>query len=100
MSFNDFDHKHNLKTEPTSNIKIQKVLGSVGLEEIGIYITDGLFKSDIRIVNLYPSQRTHWVVNINENFLIRMVVLHLKNYLNSIQNKTNFESFLNTKYKD
>ena len=68
MTFNDFIKKHNLKNKPTSNIKIQQVLSFLSLNDIGIYLRDGLFKSDIGIVNLHPSKGTHWVCYINENY--------------------------------
>ena len=68
ISFNDFVHKHILKNEATSNIKIQQVLSSLSLNDVGIYLRDGPFKSDIGIVNLYPSKGTHWVCYINETY--------------------------------
>ena len=68
MTFYDFIKKHNLKNKATSNIKIQQVLNSIGLNNIGIYLRDGPFSSDIGIVNLYPSRGTHWVCYINENY--------------------------------
>ena len=68
MTFKDFVHKHNLKNKATSNIKIQKVLTSVGLDNVNIYLRDGPFSSDIGIVNLHHSRGTHWVCYINENY--------------------------------
>ena len=68
MSFNDFVLKHNLKNKATSNIKIQQVHSSLSLKDIGIYLRDGPFESNIGIVNLHPSKGTHWVCYINENF--------------------------------
>ena len=68
MSFNDFIHKYNLKNKATSNKKIQKVLTSIGLYNINIYLRDGPFSSNIGIVNLHPSKSTHWVCYINENY--------------------------------
>ena len=68
MSFNDFVHKYILKNKPTSNIKIQQVLNSIGLNNVNIYLTDGPFLSDIGILNLHPSKGTHWVCYINENY--------------------------------
>ena len=68
MTFNDFIKKHNLKNKATSNIKIQQVLSFLSLNEVGIYLRDGPFESDIGIVNLHPSKGTHWVVYINENY--------------------------------
>ena len=54
--------KHNLRNKATSNIKIQQILSSLSLNDIGIYLRDGPFESDIGIVNLYPSKGTHWVL--------------------------------------
>ena len=68
MTFNDFIKKYNLKNKATSNIKIQQVLNSIGLNKVGIYLRDGPFSSDIGIVNLHPSKGTHWVTYINENY--------------------------------
>ena len=68
LTFNDFIKKYNLKNKATSNIKIQQVLSSLGLNDICIYLRGGPFKSDIGIVNLHPSKGTHWVCYINENY--------------------------------
>ena len=68
MIFNDFIKKYKLKNEATSNIKIQQVLSSLSLNNVGIYLRDGPFESDIGIVNLHPSKGTHWVTYINENY--------------------------------
>ena len=68
MKFNDFVKKFDLKNKATSNIKIQQVLDSMGLNNVGIYLRDGLFKSDIGFVNLHPSKGTHWVCYKNENY--------------------------------
>ena len=68
MKFNDFVKKFDLKNKATSNIKIQQVLNSIGLNNIGIYLRDGPFESDIGIVNLHPSKGTHWICYINENY--------------------------------
>ena len=68
MKFNDFIKKYKLKNKPTSNIKIQNILSSLSLNDVGIYSRDGPFKSDIGVVNLHPSKGTHWVCYINENY--------------------------------
>ena len=68
VTFNDFIKKHNLKNKATSNIKIQNILSSLSLNDVGIYLRDGPFESDIGIVNLHPSKGTHWVCYINENY--------------------------------
>ena len=68
MSFNDFTIKHNLKNEATSNIKIQQVLSSLSLNDVGIYLRDEPFSSDVGIVNLHPLKGTHWVCYMNENY--------------------------------
>ena len=67
MTFNEFIKKHNLKNKATSIIKIQQVLNSIGLKNVGIYLRDEAFESDIGIVNLHPSKGTHWVCYIYEN---------------------------------
>ena len=43
MTFNEFIKKHNLKNKATSNIKNQKVLNSIGLNNVNIYLRDGFF---------------------------------------------------------
>ena len=53
MSFNDFVRKHNLENKATSNIKIQQVLCSIGLNYVGINLRDGPFESDIGIVTFW-----------------------------------------------
>ena len=68
MTFKDFIKKYKLKNKATSNIKIQQVLDSIGLKNVGIYLRDGLFSTDIGIVNLHPSKGTHWIGYINENY--------------------------------
>ena len=68
MTLNEFIKKHNLRNKATSNIKIQQVLNSIGLNNVNIYLRDGPFSSDIGIVNLHPSKGTHWVCYINENY--------------------------------
>ena len=57
-----------MKNKETSNIKFQKVLTSIGLDNVNIYLRDGPFLSDIQIVNLHPSKGSHWVCYINENY--------------------------------
>ena len=68
MTFNDFIKKYNLRNKATSNIKIQPVLSSLSLNDVGVYFRDGPFESDISIVNLHPSKGTHWVSYLNENY--------------------------------
>ena len=75
MTFNEFIKKHNLKNKATSNIKIQQVLSSLSLNDVGIYLRDGPFESDIGIVNIHPSRGTHWVSYINENYFDRYGVI-------------------------
>ena len=61
MTFIDFIKEYKLKNKATSNIKIQQVLSSLYLNDVGIYLRDGPFESDIGFVNLHPSKGTHWV---------------------------------------
>ena len=46
MSYSDFVHKYYLKNKATSIIKVQQVLGSIGIDNVGIYLRDGLVSSD------------------------------------------------------
>ena len=68
MTFNDCIKKYKSKNKATSNKKIQQVLNSIGLKNVGIYLRDGPFESDIGIINLHPSKGTHRVCYINENY--------------------------------
>ena len=68
MTFNDFDKKYNLKNKATSNVNIYEVLKKIGLDsKVGIYLRGGPFSSDNGVVNLHPSEGTHWVRYVNEN---------------------------------
>ena len=78
MTFNDFVKKFDLKNKATSNIKIQKVLTSIGLDNVNIYLRDGPFSSDIIIVNLHPLTGSHWVCYINDNYFDSYGVVCLK----------------------
>ena len=75
MTFNDFIKKYKLKNKATSNIKIQQVLSSLSLNDVGIYLRDGPFESDIGVVNQHPSRVTHWVSFINENYFDSYAVI-------------------------
>ena len=68
IPFNDFVKNYNLKNKATSNRKFQKVLTSIGLDNVNIYLRDGPFLSDIGLINLHPSKGSHWVCYINENY--------------------------------
>ena len=82
MTFNDFVKEYKLKNKATSNIKMQQVLDSIGLDNVVIYLRDDTFKSDVGIVNLHPSKGTHWVCYINENYFDSYGIICPKNYLN------------------
>ena len=66
MLFNDFTHKYKLKIKATSNIKIQQILLSLSLNDVGIYLGDGQFSKDRGVVNSQPIQGTHWVFYIRD----------------------------------
>ena len=68
MSFNEFIKKYKLKNKATSNKKIRQVLSSLSLNDVGIYLRDGPFESDIGIANFHPFRGSHWVCYINENY--------------------------------
>ena len=56
MTFNDGIKKFVLKNKATSNIKIQRVLPSLSLDDVGTYLRDGPFSRDIGVVNVHPSK--------------------------------------------
>ena len=99
ITFNDFVHKHNLRNKATSNIKLQQVLNSIGLNNVGIYLRDGPFSSDIGIVSLHPSKKRIGLVILTKNFLIHMVVSVQRNYLNLLYNEMVIVCIQNIKYK-
>ena len=68
MSFNDFVHKYGLKNEATSKIKIYQVLSAIGLDNVDIYLKDGLLSTGIGLFNLHPSKETHWVADKRKFF--------------------------------
>ena len=62
----DFVHKYKKRNKATSNIIFYRVLFSIELENVEIYLRDGIFSSDLGIVSLHPTKETHWVTYINE----------------------------------
>ena len=68
MSFIDYVPKNKLKNKATSNIIIYQVLSSLSLSDVGNFLRDGLFESDIEIVKLHPTEGTLWVSSKNENY--------------------------------
>ena len=61
LACNDFIKQFDIKNKTTSNLKLQQVLSSSSLDDVGIYLRDGPFLGDIGVVNLHPSKGTHWV---------------------------------------
>ena len=58
-----------MKNKATSNIKLYEVLKKIGLDsKVKIYLRDGPFLTNIGVVNLHRSKRTHWVCYVNENY--------------------------------
>ena len=51
-----------------SKIKYKISKDSLSLSEVKMYLRDGSFWSDVGIVNLHPSNGTHWVACIKEIF--------------------------------
>ena len=94
ITFNEFIKKYNLKNKATSNIKIQQVLDSIGLSNVGIYLRDEAFQFDIGIVNLHPSKGTHWVCYINENYYDSYACVPPKKLSNLIIKRNGFCFYL------
>ena len=40
----------------------------MSLKDVGIYLRDGPFSTDVGIVNLHPSKGSHWVLYLDENY--------------------------------
>ena len=85
--FNDFVKKYKLKDKATSNINSQQVLCSIGLDNVGIFLRDGVFSGDIAIVNLHPSKGTHWVCCIKDCYFDSYGCPPPKKLLNYLKNK-------------
>ena len=68
MFFNDFIHKYKLKNKATSDITFYRILCSIGLDSVDLYLRHGPFSSDNGIIYLHLSKVTHWVAYISENY--------------------------------
>ena len=82
MGFNDFIKKHNLRNKATSNIKIQHVLSSLSLDDVGIYLRDGPFATYVGIINLHHQNVLTGYYTLMKISSIHMVVPLLRDYLN------------------
>ena len=71
-------------------MEINRVLSSLSLNKVGIYLRKGLFESDIGIVNLHPSKGTHWVCYINENYFDSYGVVCPKKLAKFIVNRNGY----------
>ena len=54
MNINDFVQKQKLRNNTKSNVENQQKFFSLSLIDVGIYLIDGLFSSDLRFVELRP----------------------------------------------
>ena len=99
MTVNDFIHKHNLKNKATSIIKIYQVLSSLSLSDSGIYLKVSPFEIDIGVVNLRPSEGTHWVAYINEKFFHSNDCAPSQKLSKFVRKGNGQFHFLNEKYK-
>ena len=68
MSINNFVHNYRSKNEATSNMKIQQILLPLCWRDVRIYLRDRPFTTDVRIVNLHPTEGTHWVAYSREKY--------------------------------
>ena len=82
MTLNDFITKYCAKNKATSNKKSQKVISSFSLNDVGFYLRDGLFSSDIGIVNLHPLKEHIGFVIYMKTTLMVMGLSVQRNYLN------------------
>ena len=100
ITLNDFIKKHNLRNRATSNIKLQQVLISIGLDDVGIYLRVGPFSNDVGIVNLHPTKGTHWVVYINENYFDSYGCSPPKKLSKSIIKRNGFQLYSENQIKE
>ena len=77
MLFNDFVHKKKIKNKTTSIVNLQQINSSLLLGDVGIYLKNGAFESDMGSVILHLSKETHWVAFINDFFSIYLFVFLL-----------------------
>ena len=68
ISLQNLIHKYNLKSEATSNLRIQKVFPSLSLTYVKISLRDSPFSSIIEIANLHPTKGTPCAAYKNENY--------------------------------
>ena len=59
MSFKEFIDLYGLKDQATSNIKTKEVLDKLTIPS-GIYMRYDKFTTPLGIVNLHPTEGTHW----------------------------------------
>ena len=70
------------------------------MSDVGIYLRDGPFKTDIRFVYLHPCQGSYWVLYIHECYSDSYGITPPYNVSESIiKPKGNFFFFLKTKDK-
>ena len=87
------------ENKATSNIKIQNILFSSALNDVGILLRDSSFEMDVGIVNKHPIQGTHWVMNVPECCFDSLGITS-PNQLSMFIKKRNGHCFsLDTKYK-
>ena len=65
LSFKEFVNKYVLKNEATSNVEIKEILKLMNTSCV-IYMRDDKFTTTKGIVNLHPTEGTHWVMFVNE----------------------------------
>ena len=68
VSFFFFIQKYNLKIKGTLNIKFQRILCSIGLDSVDIYLGERQLSSKVAFVNLHPRGGPHLVAYINQNY--------------------------------
>ena len=67
-SFNGFLHLYKVKNKATSNIKLQQIFSSIGLNNADMYLRGELFSTDVGIISLHQPRGTHSVAYMNEIF--------------------------------
>ena len=69
LSFKEFNDIYGLEDQATSNINIKEVLDQL-TTPAGIYMRDDKVTTTAGIVNLHPTEGTHWVLYTNKNHFV------------------------------
>lgn len=68
MNFKDFIKKYNLKNASTNSSEITIIINEIGIQNFGIYLSDGALKTKQGLINFDNKKGTHWVCYYENNY--------------------------------